>query len=431
MKIQVTNPSSRNFTKSVNLSFAKSIQKASNKYQSDVFVKQDSSIHFEGLRKNDKKTNATKENNLGSSLKNLSIKGLPFLLGVVTSVAMVKMGEDAKELLVDNDGYIATNSSVRSDLVNIDTAKGIIKFEGTGIEIDSRNYDIADIENGIFKNYDGTVDIDLSANKFIDLKQGIIIDPENKISGVLDNGRMQSIAVPSFGSGYPTTPWDDRWLTMPNPEGIEAKDPFEKAADFLKGLFKKDTVTTTSDTRDIFGNEIMIAKDDDGDVYLAQFLKHLDDNPIFADFKQKVGAENAVETVNGLRMQNYIEKNHPNFGTRVLVYEGGRGQSHFGIEDYQALERKIQIEQLKNLADKNRDGKLSKDEIKEFLRSLDKDEDGKTTFKELLQHMDINQDNKTSLREFLDFLDLDRDGKTTFVEIARTLISLFTGANED
>ena len=55
-------------------------------YTKDSFEKQNSEISFTANKKENIK------DNLGSSLSNIKMKGLPFLLGVVTSAAMVKMG---------------------------------------------------------------------------------------------------------------------------------------------------------------------------------------------------------------------------------------------------------------------------------------------------------------------------------------------------
>ena len=90
-------------------------------YTKDSFEKQNSEISFTANKKENIK------DNLGSSLSNIKMKGLPFLLGVVTSAAMVKMGEQASELLCDSDGYLVTEDGVFSDLVNIDLDEQILE----------------------------------------------------------------------------------------------------------------------------------------------------------------------------------------------------------------------------------------------------------------------------------------------------------------
>ena len=174
---------------------------------SDSFVRKEKQITFTGFRKNQKRIENRTESDLSSSLNDTKIKGTPFLLRLATSIAMVKLGAVAENLLFDKDGFIVSDNGIKSDMVNIDAAQGIIKFEGTGIEIKADDYDVVDWDNGIFRNYDGSVDIDLSSNKFIDAESGIFVDPEAKISAVLDGDRLQNIAIPHFGSGYPLFPW--------------------------------------------------------------------------------------------------------------------------------------------------------------------------------------------------------------------------------
>ena len=82
------------------------------------------------------------------------------------------MGSDARQLLSDEKGYDITENSITSKLVNIDNENQIMEFKGTGIKIDADDHDYSDWKNGIFKNRDGSVDIDLGKNKFIDVKNG-------------------------------------------------------------------------------------------------------------------------------------------------------------------------------------------------------------------------------------------------------------------
>ena len=303
----------------------------------DTFIKQQEDVSFGGFRKNKKVENRT-EDNLASSLKHVSIKGTPFLLGLAASVAMVKMGKGAQELLCDEDGYKVNSNGVKSDLVNIDEKDGIIKFEGTGIEIDADKCDVADWENGVFRNYDGSIDIDLGNNKFIDTDNGIFVDPDANISAVIDGEHFENIAIPSFGSGYPTCPWDDRWGTMGNNnDDVEEKNVFEKAGDFIKSLFDKDSDVGFEGMKDIFGNEIIEATDMTGDKYLTYLPEKLANAPAFEEFRKFVGDdETAIEVANNLHLKSYLENNYPSFGTRVMAYEGGRnswGGEMPGIEE--------------------------------------------------------------------------------------------------
>ena len=333
----------------------KTLNNISNSNMSDSFVKQSSDISFTGFRK--KKPTETKvEKNITDSLKNVSVKGMPFLLGLAASAAMVKMGDGAKDLLCDENGYIVSPNGVSSDMVNIDEKAGIIKFEGTGIEIDADDYDFVDWENGIFKNYDGSVDIDLSANKFIDTENGIFVDPTEKISAILDGDSFENIAIPhfpSFGSGYPTTPWDDRWGAIQSlyaDEYEQEESILQKASSFIKGLFVNDSVADDiSEAKDIFGNDIMVATDKDGDAYLTS-KPGITDNPVFAKFQSILGGdkETAVETFNNMRLQSYLGSKYPSFGTRVLVYEGGRHSNGCHIAPIQERYDGKQVQEVLN-----------------------------------------------------------------------------------
>ena len=413
----------------------------------DTFEKHNSEVSFTSRKNENKDKNKNIEDNLGSSLSSIKMKGLPFLLGVVASTAMVKMGEKAVDLLCDSNGYIVSEDGVTSSLVNIDTDNQILNFSGTDISINADDYDYVDWENGIFRNHDGSVDINLGENRFIDTTKGIFIDPDEQVAGVLDKGVMQPIAVPdfqaSFGSGYPTCPWDDRWATLQSeyarrhPEMLEHQSPLEKAAEFFKKIFKKDTMPETEGVKDIFGNEIISAKDKDGDTYLASyFQKEIDSNPIFKDIRSKFGKEEATEQAGSERLQNYIKEKYPNFGTRVLVYEGGRHAGGNGIytDDYSPADAnkdgKLSKEEMQayiqNLS-KDKKGRLDEEGLSNFLKMFDKNNDGKITLKEVLEALDTDSNGFVSLKEFLAGFDLNSDGKTTIGEILRGLSGLITG----
>ena len=295
---------------------------------SDSFVRKEKQITFTGFRKNQKRIENRTESDLSSSLNDTKIKGTPFLLGLATSIAMVKLGAVAENLLFDKDGFIVSDNGIKSDMVNIDAAQGIIKFEGTGIEIKADDYDVVDWDNGIFRNYDGSVDIDLSSNKFIDAESGIFVDPEAKISAVLDGDRLQNIAIPHFGSGYPLFPWGgSSFATTKSKDAKTIEEEAEVYKNYVKSvLHSQDGDLTPQDTniKDIFGNSIIAATDKDGDRYLASYSPEIDDNSVFAPFKKMFGTETVAETVNNVRLKSYMDENFPTFGTRIQVYEGGR-----------------------------------------------------------------------------------------------------------
>lgn len=309
--------------------------------QNNGFNKQNHQISFTGLRKDDK-SEIKKEKTLSDSMKGLNIKGALFLLALATSTAMVKLGENAKDVLVNENGYFVSENGIFSDSVNIDSANQVIDFEGTGIKIDADNYDYVDWENGIFKNFDGSVDIDLGNNKFIDEIHGIFVNPQEKISAVLDGNYLQSIAIPSF-TGYQTWPYsvlhrsdldDDSNLSTAEKirqffvKPIPEESIFERAGKFIKSIFVTDTLPQAEGIQDIFGNKIITAKDSDGDTYFAPYIKQLDSNPIFAEFRKTCGTENAVETINNEHLRQYIENNHPKFGMKIQPYMYSVNHTH-------------------------------------------------------------------------------------------------------
>ena len=57
----------------------------------------------------------------------------------------------------------------------------------------------------------------------------------------------------------------------------------------------------TESMKDIFGNDMILAKDKDGDAYFATYMKAIDSNPIFAQFRNVAGKENVAEAVAKLK----------------------------------------------------------------------------------------------------------------------------------
>ncbi len=454
----------------------------------DSFEKQTSQISFTGLRKskkssqkNPKEISTPKiEKDIDKSMKDVPLAGMSFLLGLATSAAMVKLGDGAKDLLLSESGYLVSENGVKTDLIDIDRAKGIIEFTGTGISIDSSECDIADWDNGIFRNHDGSIDIDLANNKFIDTVNGIFVDPAAKISAILDGNRLQNMAIPSFGSGYPTCPWDDRWLNMPKSENVEEGSKFGVLGEWLRKIFKKDAMPETNDMKDIFGNDMVVAKDKDGDTYLAPYMKSVVENPIFKDFTKGMSKEDTIEAANDLKLKHYIDEKYPNFSTRVIPFEGASMQSSGGgphFDQYEWPNKKILDETLeKRRADSSYIPEQGSEEAKSFalhqeqmiklrawkeakidpnlllgkntdldgdtISDFDRTGDGRINFsskgkpdgmsklKFLLGIIDKNSDgniSKEEVSEFIKSMDENGDGKISIGEVISFLGSLFKG----
>lgn len=293
---------------------------------SDVFVKNTANITFTGSGK------PGKGDNLPDALKKAGIKGIPFLLGLATGVGMSKIGDKAEGIIFDEEGFEVSEGNVSSDMVNISSDEGIIKIEGTGIDIDADKYDYVDWDNLVFKNYDGSVDIDLLNNKYIDVENGIFVDPEFGVSAVLDGDHFENIAIPSFGSGYACHPWDTRWSEdqayWAEKNGIENDEPnvvedgfIKTAIHHLKKLFTSDSKTIEAeDYKDIFGNDILQTTDAKGDSYLTSAPSS--ENPIFVKTSTVLKSqESAAEIFNNAKLSAYIEDKFPAFSANVTTYE--------------------------------------------------------------------------------------------------------------
>ena len=168
----------------------------------DVFVKSVNKVSFKGTSEND--DNLT----ISDALITAGVVGAPLLLTIASANYMAKH-QNPKELFTQDGYYIgnADDSVTETNKILIDKTTGEINFKGTDLHIDPVNYDYVDPENGIYRNYDGSADINLSENKFIDKNLGIIVDPENQISAFRNaNGLYEYHDLPNFGSGYPTNP---------------------------------------------------------------------------------------------------------------------------------------------------------------------------------------------------------------------------------
>lgn len=157
------------------------------------------------------------DSTLEEVLTTAGVVGVPFLLLVTLTDAVSKTIPSNEENLYTQDGYYVGNIndfSVDPSDVNADITKGTIKIKGTGINIDKSRYDseLSIPEKGIFKSADGSLDIDLANNKYIDKENGIIVDPVAKISAFTTaDGSLLQLPLQNFGSAYPTRSEDVRW----------------------------------------------------------------------------------------------------------------------------------------------------------------------------------------------------------------------------
>ena len=215
-----------------------------NKLNTDTFQKSNN-ITFKG-KQDSKEINSN--NDMTNKFEKVGIQGAPFLLAIAAATYKLKNKTVEKLLLAGDDTIVDTkNKKIISDSIKVDSQNGIIDIKDTGIHIDENNFDISNPQKGIYKNYDGSVDIDLSKNKYIDLNNGIIVDPENKISAVINDGKIENIVIPNFVSsdinfrGASMSNWNNFEHKQTRSEFIEENNgikPEEKLKDLYSGKNK-------------------------------------------------------------------------------------------------------------------------------------------------------------------------------------------------
>ena len=182
----------QNSTNNINKSFA--LQPNFNDNKPDFFMKSVDGISFSGVeKKNNKK-------DILSDLEAIGIVGAPFVLSIgAGTYVMNRM--NPKDIFLPDGTYFMSTDQLKTDAITVDSDEGILKIEGTPIDIDASKYDISDFEHGIFKNFDGSVDIDLANNKYIDMEKGVVIDPDHNLSFVQDEtGILNNLALPDLNS---------------------------------------------------------------------------------------------------------------------------------------------------------------------------------------------------------------------------------------
>ena len=198
MKIQFFTYSNGNFLNGQNhinnLNKNVTLPQSLNNNKVDSFTKSTKEVSFHGVEKKNK----TKD--VLSDLAAIGIIGAPFVLSIGAGCyVMNKM--NPKDIFLPDGTYFMSTEQMKTPVITADTDEGILKIEGTPIDIDASKYDIADIEHGIFKNFDGSVDIDLANNKYIDMHKGVIIDPEHNLSFIKDaSGEIHNLVLPDLNS---------------------------------------------------------------------------------------------------------------------------------------------------------------------------------------------------------------------------------------
>lgn len=155
------------------------------------------------------------DSTVGEILTTAGVVGVPFLLIIATTNFLTK-NVQPEELFSASGEYLGNvaDFKVKDNQIKVDIADGTLKIDGTGVNLDKSRYDadLSNPEKGVFKSADGSLDIDLANNKYIDKENGIIVDPQKHISAFTTrDGNLHNIPIQNFGSGYPTRPEDSRW----------------------------------------------------------------------------------------------------------------------------------------------------------------------------------------------------------------------------
>ena len=299
MRISVVNfnlPKSNSIKSDHNLRSAEFLNSSNNAF--DVFEKTNSNISFCGKDKND---------NLADSLAIIGLVGGTTLLSIAAGVAMAK-DEDIEEIFADEDGYTIDNNdlSVKSDKVIADADDGIFKVEGTGIDINPQRFsghgDIFDPEHGIYRTADGSIDIDLLNNKYIDAHNGIFVDPDEKISTLVDNdGEIKHFALPTF-AGYQTWPYP---LVTRNDESIGEEGFLEKIANS----------PLVSGIKDLFDRDVVMVTDDDGNEYPSTMPENLSSTHDASD-----SIDDLSQDVNDSKFDDYLAEHIPTIEQFITIF---------------------------------------------------------------------------------------------------------------
>lgn len=159
-----------------------------NNLQNDVFVKSDK-ISFKSSYSNEKLT-------IKDILVGGGIIGGAFLTPLLIGISIAKH-QHPEDIFTYDGQYIC---SVDKLYVNEQKAKEL------GVDLSPERFKgancFADPINGIYKNEDKGVDIDLKAGKYIDAENGIFVEPESKTSVIFTGGDAIPIILldknPSF-----------------------------------------------------------------------------------------------------------------------------------------------------------------------------------------------------------------------------------------
>lgn len=282
--------------------------------QVDIFEKRNVSLSFKG---NGKKN---EEESLVDKLSVIGMVGAPFLLSITAG------------LLISDDNFIdsaltdaqidvdASEKSLSLGVLSADADDGIFSIKGTPIDIRPERFDYCDPENGIYTNFDGSVNIDLLNGKYIDKENGIFVDQAEGISAFIDSsGNAKHFALPTFkgssmsGSNWGTSAIND--TPVSEDEGRVLPDLLHTIKH--SPLFAKFFGSEEEQIKDMFGRDITKAIGDSGETYISTTLAGA--NGILSGISGQ-----AIEALNDGRFQKYLNEQ--------IAQHGFSGEVSFGID---------------------------------------------------------------------------------------------------
>lgn len=287
-----------------------------------------------------------KTSNMLEALQVVGFVGGAFALSLGLSMLLANGGDPNYIFLPDGTAFMnLKDQRLQSSNIVADGDDGIFKMKNTPLKIDATKYDISQPEKGIYKNIDGSVDIDLLHNKYIDKQHGIFVDPEHNISAFINKeGKMQNLVIPDIKDNvsFKQLPQESQKWTGEHieytPQAITRHDFIEKygmppeqyAAEHdgdtgyteilpddnrtsfekLKDLF----VNNGSDDKnyDIFGREIIKLEDNHGNISHVALDEKL--QAIVEEYKfNENDISRIANFVDTLHLKDYLVKYEPNY----------------------------------------------------------------------------------------------------------------------
>lgn len=291
-----------------------------------------------------------KSSNIVEALQVVGFVGGTFALGLGVAMLLADGGDPNYVFLPDGTAFMNLKEQrLQSSNIIADGDDGIFKMKNTPLKLDARNYDISQPEKGIYKNLDGSVDIDLMHNKYIDKEHGIFVDPEHNISAFINkDGKMQNLVIPDINDkvSFQQLPQESQKWTAGHitykPQAITRHDfieqygitperyaaehegqtgyaeilpddnrsAFDKLKDFILNNDTDDKIY------DIFGREIIKLEDSNGNISHVA----LDEN-LQAFVKEHGFNEEDINKISNfvdtLHLKDYLVKYEPNYANFV------------------------------------------------------------------------------------------------------------------